>query len=75
MNLSDAAELASGGAVWFGFAYLMLLAIISVVGTRSERTEERNWRDLFRQLERMSSACESAVDRLIELQSRQRNTD
>lgn len=58
----DVVELAKSGAIWIGLAYLGIEAIVKLVGTRTERTEEYNLRQLHERLKELMEALRQRKD-------------
>jgi hypothetical protein len=62
----DAIAGASAGTVWVGLIFLAIKTLQAIVGTRHERTENENWRDLFEHLNKLAAAYERVVDKAID---------
>lgn len=67
MTASEFVEIATGTTVWAGLIYLSIQTLRATYGTRVERTDDQNWRDLFAHLKSLQDSYTRNVERMIEV--------
>lgn len=70
MSVAELADVVSGGAVWTGLVYLGIRAVVSIVGTRSQRMQEKNWSNLNDRLKDLAKTYDRQLDRIATIHER-----